>query len=341
MKAVFSPLQRKHASRKVMRYGRLTDHPETPRRIDPLLAALREMEVPVHAPRILRPEEDCRGVHSLRHIGFLRDVHDQWSRHMGALAPVVPGPHPLVRPAGYPRSIAGRAGWHMYDSAAPVEATTWKAVSASAASAVSAARLLLQGNDPAVYALCRPPGHHAGFETMGGFCYLNNAALAARVLGGEFSRVGIIDLGIHHGNGTQDIFYDRDDVFTISIHVHPDTAYPFYWGREREVGTGAGYGFNLNIPLDAGADDEIWLGALEYACKRMAAYRPGALVVALGMDMMAGDPQGQAVAAVTIDGVERMACRIRDMKLPTVVVQEGGYDPDNLHDGLIAFLSPW
>jgi acetoin utilization deacetylase AcuC-like enzyme len=339
MKAVFSALQKLHAPKRVIRYGRLVDYPEKPSRADALLKGVKDASVTLHAARRFEPLEHYKGVHSLRYIRFLQNVRAEWDREMGALSPIAPGPRPVVRPASYPKAIAGRAGWHMPDTTAPIEAATWKAAKASADTALTAAHMALKG-ERAVYALCRPPGHHAGFETAAGFCYINNTALAAQALRREFSRVAVLDIDVHHGNGTQGIFYDRSDVYTISIHADPKVTYPFYSGYEHEIGQGRGYGFNLNIPLDEGSDDEIWAGAVEYACKRLEAYRPGALVVALGLDMMAGDGLMHS-ASVTQSGLERMARRMRALDVPSVIVQEGGYSPDNLRKGIAAFLGPW
>ncbi len=338
MKAVFSPLQKLHAPQRVIRYGRLVNYPETPERITALLEGVRDAGISLHAARRF-PLEAFKGVHSLRYMTFLRTVFAQWSAQMGALSPIAPGPRPHVRPASYPRSIAGRAGWHMPDTTAPIEKNTWKAARAAADTALSAARMILKG-ERAAYALCRPPGHHAGFETAAGFCYINNTALAAQALSREFTRLAILDIDVHHGNGTQEIFYDRADVYTISLHADPNVTYPFFHGYEHEIGEGAGYGFNLNIPLQPGSDDEIWMGAVEYACRRIEAYRAEAIVVALGLDTMKNDALIRA-ANLTAQGLAAIARRIAALGLPTVIVQEGGYSPENLRTGIAAFLPAW
>ncbi len=339
MRAVYSPLHRLHAPARVIRYGRPVPYPERPERAQALLEGLRDAGIAVHAARAFAPVEHYGGVHSLRYIRFLQNARREWDEQMGALSPLAPGPRPGVCPARYPEHIAGRAGWHMPDTTAPIGAGTWKAAKAAADVALSAAHMVLKGAR-AAYALCRPPGHHAGFETAAGFCYLNNAALAASALRRAFDRVAILDLDVHHGNGTQEIFYERADVYTVSIHADPKRVYPFFWGYEHEIGRGAGYGFNLNIPLETGSDDEVWAGAVEYACGRISAYRPGALVVSLGMDTMKGDGFMRA-AAVTAGGLARMAARIRALSAPTVIVQEGGYSPENLREGVAAFLGAW
>jgi acetoin utilization deacetylase AcuC-like enzyme len=200
---------------------------------------------------------------------------------------------------------------------------------------VHAAKQVLYG-EAACYALARPPGHHAGRDLVGGFCYFNNAAIAAETLLSVHRRVAILDVDVHHGNGTQDIFYRRGDVLTVSIHADPVRFYPFFWGYACERGDGAGLGANVNLPLPRKTGDDAYLDALELALSRIDEFVPDALVVALGLDAFAGDPfQG---FAVTTDGFGRIAERIAALKLSTVLVQEGGYLCDELGDNLAAFL---
>jgi len=187
------------------------------------------------------------------------------------------------------------------------------------------------------YALCRPPGHHAYADMAGGFCFLNNTAIAAQRLRTRHARVAILDVDVHHGNGTQGIFWERDDVLTVSIHADPADYYPYFWGHAHESGTGAGAGFNLNLPLPMGSGDAAWLAAGETALARVRAFAPDALVVALGLDASESDPlQG---LRVTGDGFAAMAGRIAGVGLPTVLVQEGGYLSDDLGRNLVRFLA--
>src|SRR5207248_5275558 len=202
------------------------------------------------------------------------------------------------------------------DFSCPITAQTWRSVQASAFTALTAADLVLKG-DPAAYALCRPPGHHAYRNYAVGFCYLNNTALAATRLRTKYDRVAILDVDVHHGNGTQSIFYGRDDVLTISIHADPVEFYPFYWGYQKETGEGAGEGFNLNIPLLVRSGDDVWLAAVEKAIERISGFGPGALVVALGLDAHEADPLGGG--GVTTAGFERLARRIGELRLPSVL----------------------
>jgi acetoin utilization deacetylase AcuC-like enzyme len=186
--------------------------------------------------------------------------------------------------------------------------------------------------------LCRPPGHHAGADYLGGYCYLNNAAIAARAaadaLGG---RIAILDVDYHHGNGTQDIFYADDGVFFASIHADPATDYPYYWGHADEAGEGAGAGFNLNLPLPRGTGREPYLAALDRALGAVAAFAPGLLVVSFGADTFEGDPISHF--AIRTDDYPVIAERIAALGLPTLVVMEGGYAVDALGRNVAAFLS--
>jgi acetoin utilization deacetylase AcuC-like enzyme len=214
-------------------------------------------------------------------------------------------------------------GLYSYDAGSPFTAGTWVAARAGAHCALSAAQQLVKGNR-AAFALSRPPGHHAGMDFFGGYCFLNNAALAAQHLrDAGMARVAILDIDYHHGNGTQAIFYDRPDVFFASIHGDPRTEYPFYLGHADETGTGAGLGCNLNLPLPRGSGFEAWLAALETSLAAIATFGAEALVVSLGMDTFAGDP----ISGFTLqsDDYLRVGERLARAGLPTVLVFEGGY----------------
>jgi acetoin utilization deacetylase AcuC-like enzyme len=207
---------------------------------------------------------------------------------------------------------------------------------ASAGVATHAAELVLDRAAHA-YALCRPPGHHAFPDMAGGFCFLNNTAIAAQRLRREYARVAVIDVDVHHGNGTQGCFYRRKDVLTISLHADPVRFYPFFWGHAAERGEGEGEGFNQNIPLPRGTGDDGYVDALEGAGLRLAAFRPGALVVALGLDAYEGDPL--AGLAITTAGFGRIGEWLGRRGLPTVLVQEGGYLCEALGANLASFLA--
>jgi acetoin utilization deacetylase AcuC-like enzyme len=248
---------------------------------------------------------------------------------------VVANVHPTMQPGGYPRAVVGQAGFHMADAACPIGPRTWQAACAAANSAAHAARLVLAG-ERAAYALCRPPGHHAHAAQAAGFCYLNNAAIAAAALRERHARVAVVDVDVHHGNGTQEIFWRRGDVLTVSLHADPADYYPFFNGYAQETGEGPGAGCNVNVPLPLGTDDDRYLAALADALARVKDFAPGALVVALGLDAFAGDPlRGMALSTPCF---ARIGAALARLGLPTVLVQEGGYLAPELGDNLASAL---
>jgi acetoin utilization deacetylase AcuC-like enzyme len=228
---------------------------------------------------------------------------------------------------GYPTSIIGRAGYHAHDLRMPIGRHIWDAAAASANLAVEAAHRVL-GGAPLAYALCRPSGHHAFADMGGGNCYLNNAAIAAEVLRRGHARVAIVDVDVHHGNGTQGIFWRRSDVLFVSPHRDPIDDHPFFSGHAHERGEGEGLGFTLNLPLPAHSGDDVVLAALETACARIVAHAAGALVVSLGVDAHEDDPTRGL--AVTEAGFRLIGERLSALGLPTVIVQEEGYNPDTI-----------
>src|SRR5258708_4293656 len=275
-------------------------------------------------------------VHTADYIDFLQTVSRDWAKLPGASAEVVPNVHPARYPATYPTALAGRAGWHQVDMACPIGPGTWDAALASSEVAATAADSVLGGERQA-YALCRPPGHHAFTDMAGGVCFLNNTAIAAQRLRSKHARVAVFDVDVHHGNGTQGIFYERSDVLTVSIHADPNFYYPYFWGHAHERGAGPGEGFNLNLPLPLGSPDAPWLAAGDTALARIVEFAPTALVIALGLDASESDPlQGLKVTGA---GFHAMSEKISRLGLPTVLVQEGGYLSDDLGSNLVQFLS--
>ena len=270
---------------------------------------------------------------------FLETLLERWAHVPNASEIPLPNVYAIQRnslpPIGYPEAVVGQAGYHLGDGACPVTKDTMAAALASAACAVEGARRIGTG-ERLVYALCRPPGHHAAADLAAGFCYFNNAALAAEVLTRAGHRVAILDIDVHHGNGTEAIFYDRKDVLTVSIHCHPKRFYPFFWGYTNEHGRGEGEGFNLNLPLERSADINIYLAALETALRRIEDFAPTHLVLASGLDIAVDDPF-QAFAIRTEDFAQ-IGARIAMLRLPTVVVQEGGYPSLSLGDNLASLL---
>lgn len=335
MKFVYAEEQKSHYPKQFLVNGVMQQNPEMPERCDRLLAGALDAGCTRISPVDYGLDEISR-IHSSRYLTFLEHAWSRWSRIEGGAEAVTPNIHPLDRDCGYPASVVAQAGLHMADLACPLSGESWESIRWSAWTAIHAARLVLAGDD-AVYALCRPPGHHAFTEVAGGFCFLNNTAIGARVLQEQFPRIAILDVDLHHGNGTQGIFYACEDVLTVSIHADPCRFYPFFWGYEEETGTGAGQGFNLNLPLPRGSGDRIFLEALDIALERIKAYEPSALVIALGLDAFAGDPF--AGLALSTQAFRLIAARITaTLPLPSLIVQEGGYLCDELGANLTAFL---
>lgn len=335
MKAYLDDRQRTHDPKFFMENGARKPNPEVPARVDILKAGAEAAGCVFETPADtgLGP---IAAIHSAEYLTFLRRIHTRWSRIEGASDEVIPNIHPASRSDGYPLSAVGQAGWHQADTACPIAARTYDAAYWSAQSAIAAANAVA-GGTRAVYALSRPPGHHAFADLAGGFCFFNNAGIAAQRLLGKGLRPAILDVDVHHGNGTQGIFYARADVLTVSIHADPARFYPFFWGHAQERGQGDGLGANLNLPLPRGTDDEGYMQTLDKALERITDFGADAIIVALGLDAHIDDPfKG---LAVTTDGFTRIAAAIAATNLPLVLVQEGGYVSDALGGNLTAFLN--
>lgn len=299
---------------------------EKPARADYVEARLTERG---HA--LLAPDQDSSAVlariHAPRYLQFLQTAWAQWLALDPANAQVQPFPSvwPVrtLRSDIEPDNFVGRLGLYSMDNGTPLAAGSWQAAKAGADAAASAAARVAAGAR-AAFCCTRPPGHHAGPDFMGGYCLLNNAAVAAQWLRDQgAARVAVLDVDYHHGNGTQSIFYDRADVLFVSIHGDPRTEYPFYLGHADETGEGAGAGCNLNLPLAAGSSVQVWFAALEQACARIADFGADALVVSLGLDTFEGDPISR-FALASADFL-RLGQRLAQLGLPTVFVLEGGY----------------
>ena len=262
-------------------------------------------------------------VHDARFVEFLSTAWGDWVA-AGNRGEAIPDCWPARRMAQrIPDSVTGRLGFYAMAAETSISAGTWEAACASADVALTAAEFLVRGERSA-FALCRPPGHHAGKDLYGGYCFLNNAAVAAQFLRDHGSaRVAILDVDFHHGNGTQDIFYDRADVFYASIHGDPLEAFPYFLGYADETGVGPGSGQNLNLPLPRGTAFDGWRAALETALERIRRFAPDALVVSLGVDTFENDPISFfKLKAGDFTAYGRL---IGALRLPTLFVLEGGY----------------
>ncbi len=336
MIALHAPLQRLHDPQFFLSSGAQKPCPEKPSRIDALLQGLHKLGIQPLEPQDHGPDA-IAAIHPERYLTFLQTIHQRWSRIAGASAEVIPNIHPASRHDGYPASAVGQAGFHMTDTSCPIGPHTWQAAYASAQCAIGGAEALLNGQT--AYALCRPPGHHAFADLAGGFCYLNNTAIAAQLLTLQGRKVAILDVDLHHGNGTQGIFYDRPDVLTVSLHAHPERFYPFFWGYPDEHGIGRGEGTNLNLAMERGTPDQGFQRHLDTALQTIADWGADTLVLALGLDAFVGDPF--AGLAVTTQGFAQIGRMIHGAGLPTLIVQEGGYLCPELGDNLAAVLKAW
>ena len=346
MKVFWDDAQLAHTPRFFLLRGQIRPNFEVPARAEALLAACRAMGLDVVGPPPI-DRAALLGVHAPDYLDFLRDAHAAWSVLGDAGDEVVANSHPPLDPwsgppwsgpggsAAPPTHIIGRAGWFTADAACPIGPHTWAAALRAAATALAAAEEAAAGRS--AYALARPPGHHATRARAGGHCYLNNAALAAQRLRGlGAGRVAVLDIDSHHGNGTQDIFWERADVLFVSLHGDPDGYYPWFSGRERERGGEAGAGFNRNFPLPLGTGDAGWLAALGAGLDAIRAFRPDALVLSLGFDASEYEPLN--ALSVTADGFARAGAAIGGLGLPTAIVQEGGYNVSLLGALLTRFL---
>ena len=316
-----------HRGKFEMFRGELVPCFEKPERADMVLAEFERRGL----GQVVTPHgvslQSLERIHTPRYLHFLRNAWSEWialdpaNAQRDAFASV--WPIRGMRDDVEPDNFAARMGLYSMDSGTPLTAGTWIAAKTGADCAVNAAHALRLGQR-GTFALTRPPGHHAGADFFGGYCFLNNAALAAQhLLDDGAKKVAILDLDYHHGNGTQSIFYKRDDVLFVSIHADPRAEYPFYLGHADETGDGAGLGFNMNLPLPKGSSPAQWFAALETACYKLGSFAPDALVVSLGVDTFGGDPLSH-FALQSADFL-RIGERVGHIGLPTAFVFEGGY----------------
>lgn len=335
MKCYYAPETEAHDPKFRLTLGTLQRNAEQAERAHLLIKGLDAVGLttlsPGHAPR-----SALEAVHTERFLTWLETAWTQWNTIPGAGPEVVPNVFPDRAIATYPDSPIARAGWHMGDTSAPIGEHSWMATKRAADCAFAAAEAVLAG-DRAAYALCRPPGHHSSADIAAGHCLLNVTAIATGKLLSSHDKIATLDIDVHHGNGTQSIFYDRSDVLTVSVHSDPLTYYPFFTGYAQETGTGAGEGHNLNLPLPSTTTDDAWIAAIETGLARIAEHAPSALVLSLGLDAHENDPlKGMKV---TFDGFARAGKLIAEAGYPTVIVQEGGYLSDDLSTSLTSFMT--
>jgi acetoin utilization deacetylase AcuC-like enzyme len=346
MKAFFTDDQLLHDPQQFMRLGRIAKPTDLPSRAHALRDALGARGIALETPADYG-RAPLEGVHAAHYLDYLATAYALWAA-MKAPAGVEPGIEVLPnlwpyynatpgvdRPPCPSPSLIARTGYYVADLACPIGPHTWRSVLRSAHTAIACADAVIASGDVA-YALCRPSGHHAHRDRAGGFCYVNNSAVAAQRLRATFGRVAVLDVDAHHGDGTQNIFYARDDVLTVSTHADPSGYYPFFTGYEHERGVGAGEGFNVNLPLPHGSGDDDFIRAVEKGIAAVRAFAPGALVLPLGFDTYKDDPI--SVLKVDLDAYRRVGELVGALKLPTVVVQEGGYMVDAIGPALDRFV---
>lgn len=320
--------------------GKRVEYLENPDRMDRILTALRHTDW----AEMIEPAEfgldPIIAVHDRDYISFLASCWTEWlsSDPEAAAAPeknvFLPATFALRRRPRVPGTLLGRAGYYIMDLSACIVEATYNAALVSANCALSAARSIAE-NATNAFALCRPPGHHAGRDYAGGYCFINNAAVAANWLSRK-DKTAVLDIDYHAGNGTQDIFYERNDALTISIHADPDFEYPHYIGYADETGTGAGHGFHRNFPLPKETDDALYLSTLDEALKLIRDFAPGYLILSAGMDTFAGDPLGKF--QISRDGFGHIGKKIAALNIPTAVIMEGGYANAELGENTVTLL---
>ena len=336
MKIYYSEAHRQHEPPfEVFDGGLRVPYLENPDRMDQILSALRETDWAQILEATDFGLDPIYAVHEKDYVSFLASCWTEWlATDAKDKSTLLPATFALRRHPQKPTSLLGRAGYYIMDLSACIVEGTYAAALASANCALSAAEVVTNGERSA-FALCRPPGHHAGKDYAGGYCFINNASVAANWLSSK-GKVALLDIDYHCGNGTQDIFYDRADVLTVSIHADPNFEYPHFAGYASETGSGAGFGFHKNIPLEKGTENARYLSALDEALSLIDSFAPGYLVVSAGMDIYTDDPLG--TIRVTTEGIREIGKRISALDLPTVIVMEGGYKNEVLGKNITSFL---
>jgi acetoin utilization deacetylase AcuC-like enzyme len=339
MKTVYTEDHRHQDGKVELIDGKFLPPFEMPRRAQIVIDRIKAKKLgPIVAPKDfgLKP---IQRVHDKGFIEFLRTAWDEWVLAHGAYdaLPLAWHTRGFRRKPPLPEAIDGKLSYYAIDAGTPITAGTWRAVSAAVNVALTGVEMVEAG-ERAVFSLCRPPGHHAGSDFYGGYCFLNNAAIAAQAFRDKGAkRVAILDVDYHHGNGTQEMFYGRADVLTISIHADPRQEYPFFLGFADETGKGKGEGFHLNLPLRWGSAWDRYEGALQTAMKRIRKYGPDVIVVSLGLDTFKEDP----ISKFKLDHKDylRMGEMIADAGKPTLFVMEGGYAVEALGVNTVNVLS--
>ena len=333
MQTFYSERQVVHAPERELNNGEWMDFAESPARLESILSSVDTPEQPRDFGL-----DPILAVHDAGYVEFLKSAHNQWLEQ-GRTGDAIGYAFPVRgrRPLEHDR-IDAKLGQYGFDAASPIAAGTWEAAYWGAQTALSALEGVTSGGTNAAFALCRPPGHHSGRDYYGGYCYLNNAAIIAqRAVDQGLGPVAVLDVDYHHGNGTQDIFYARGDVFFASIHADPKSDYPYFWGHSDETGEGAGEGTTFNQPMPRGTTWAEYEPALDRALEAIARFGAKFLFVSYGADTFELDPISQF--KLTTPDMHRIGTRIAQASLPSVIVMEGGYQIDALGSNVESFLA--
>ncbi len=331
MKTVFANTQLGHSPQRELSDGQFMPAVEIGKRAEAVLQSIKERGIgDVIGPEAF-PVRALQRIHTPDYVTFLEEFWEKWlaAGRTGEAFPFV-WPIRSLRMSVMPKHIDGLLGRYSMDAGTALGEKTYESALASSHTALTAAKLVLDG-ESAAFGLCRPPGHHAGTDFFGGYCFFNNAAVAAQWLRDNgLNRIAILDVDYHHGNGTQAIFYDRPDVLFLSIHADPSEEFPYFLGHADETGEHAGTGFTRNWPLPLGTDWEAYQQALDDACRWLRVYKPDMLIVSLGLDCYEDDPISQF--KFKSEDFFGLGKRIAQAGFPTLFLMEGGYAVDALGD---------
>ena len=338
MITVFSEDHRLHYGQYELIDGKFVQPFERPERMDYIMQKIAEAEIgEVIGPQDYGLDPVAR-VHSPEFIEFLRTAHDCWRQVHGDTDAL-----PICWPSRtfqqkLPREIDGQLSYYSFDAGTPITAGTWQAITSSVNVALTGVDLVKKG-EKSVFSACRPPGHHAATDLFGGYCFFNNAAIAAQAfLDKGAARIALLDIDYHHGNGSQAIFYERDDVLYISLHGDPQQEFPYFLGYKEETGSGKGEGYNINFPLPWGTEWPEFKMCLDSALERIQSYAPDAVVISLGVDTYLKDPISKFKLRSDnfLEIGEQIAGHIQ---CPVLFIMEGGYAVDEIGINVVNVLT--
>ena len=337
METIFSAKHELRDARTELYGGELVYPHERPSRAEFVIKRLKETELGPISPPDDFGMDPITAVHDTGFVEFLQTAWDKWQA-AGFKGEAIPTTWPARRMVQKcPDFIEGQLGYYALASETSLTDGTWDAAYASAQVALTATERVGNAVAPAVFALCRPPGHHAATDMYGGYCFLNNAAISAQYLRDRgASRVAILDVDFHHGNGIQDIFYGRSDVLYVSLHGDPMETFPFFLGHADETGAGGGEGYNVNFPMPSGTPYPVWRNAMSAGMMRIADFNPDALIVSLGVDTFENDPI--SFFKLKSDDFLTVGADISAANLPTVFIMEGGYDIEEIGINVVNVL---